>query len=306
MRLNSEPPPLLFPTSIVTQFKNQTREVVSVSGTTPRIEIDGKLRSLPYNQRYLPVRADGFAPGGITISNLRGRSTVTNLLFLGPGGTRVSGGVIDSRSDFEAKLVASQTYDKCYAVLVLFDQNFLEGSVDYPAWEFVFHAIGTLKTGAEKHVEMSIPMVQEKTRRLGCILLVFCGGLEIRSNLSDSSALLFRRVEVAEHAQLLKNYLQENQGADRPLKPCVRIVPELPKDVQTETLPKLIHVALVVTAEGTVEYPEIEEELPPAADKAIRRAISDWLFLPRLQAGLPVRAKVTIPIGIASTASAAP
>ena len=94
-------------------------------------------------------------------------------------------------------------------------------------------------------------------------------------------------------AALLKKWLVQNRGANQPLKPILQIPPLFES---TDGLPPNAAVTLFVSADGAVTDVKLDGAFPGPAGKVLTDTFSAWLFLPKLEAGTPIAAKVKIPL----------
>lgn len=295
----AESNPLPYPSAILATVRNQAKAVTSVDGMTPCVVLDGKAVPLGKNPRAMPVRGPGYVPGRVDLSVVASKGIALTIKL--PDGSTAPGNVWEMTSNVTVRLMPAISYDDCYLVLMGFNGTFLKGAVPSPDWRLIFKDVGALKAGEAKTVDFNMGPMRPDDIGMDFVPILYCGGAEVRSNLSRFTAALFRSAELAEHALVVRSWLQNHLTSDQPLKRYVLPQPVFPPDVDVAKLPKTIEATFVVTPQGTVEHPELKDNLPPAAARAIRRALSEWLFFPRLKSGHAVSTKVSVPIAIAAS-----
>ncbi len=290
-------PAPLHPTVLVADYKNQKLPIVNAAGMDPEVEYDGKLKKLSSHARYLPLRAMTFAPGSIEIEDQQANSQHTGIVYHFSNGSEVSGGTADEHSDYGATVVPSESYKDCYLAVLFFDQGFMKGTEDPGSIIVFFQHIDDLVAGKPAKVRMKFGyMDEDQVKKLTFFPLIFSGGREIKSNLSEYSAIFFRRLELVQHEKILSDYIAKNVGKDAPLKPYVRVMPKLPDKIDLQTLPAQVDASFMVDEEGTVYSVQIETPVEHEAEEAIHDALRGWLFLPRLKEGRAIRTMVRVPI----------
>ncbi|HMD60156.1 MAG TPA: energy transducer TonB [Opitutaceae bacterium] len=168
-----------------------------------------------------------------------------------------------------------------------------------PEMACFFRKIGDLDAGRPKAVAIDPdpPDVPYGLRsRLSYFLMVFCGGLEIHSNMDKTPAVFLRRLELYNHAQVRADYLAKFSRGDHALQQYLVFAPLLPEGVDRAALPKSVTAAFDVDEDGRVQKLELQEPLPEPVRREVRRAVRAWLFLPRIKGGVPVTTNLRIPI----------
>lgn len=287
----------LHPSAITTQHGGQTVPVVSVSDQTPEIEVDGRKTAVAKDAGFLFARLANFGPGSIKI--LRHEiAQVENVT------RNADGVVINELSDdvpvdeYQATLVSDTAHPDAFLVVVVFERDFLTGETTAPNMVQFFKQIGALKTNENKTVTVRLGRFTPAARqRLEFFPLLFANGRELRSQLSEMSAALFRRVEMARHTSVVANYLSQNADADRAIQPYVRIAPILPEGPSSDVATKL-NVRLTIDEQGVVNQADVLGEVPAPVKSEVERALRGWLFLPKLTKGKPVAAKAVVPLQV--------
>ena len=67
-------------------------------------------------------------------------------------------------------------------------------------------------------------------------------------------------------------------------------------DVDRHNVPTSVNAKFAVTETGEVDSLELDQVLDVQVDRAIRRALDGWLFMPRLRKGYPVRTMISVPL----------
>jgi hypothetical protein len=305
-------PPPLHPTIIEGSYKGKLMPIVAVSGESPRVEVDGKLKrpSGRLSDRYTPARGAYFAPGSLAMKDLKGSASKTNLVLMFSDGGEVSGGTLSARSDFSATVTPTQDYADVYIAIIFFDQGYLEGTAESPGATVQFSAIKPLVGGRENKVKLVFGYQDFGERRTGFFPLFFTHGIEIKSDQCEMIARFFRRREDSLHRAILQGYLAKHSGESLGLVPYLKIPPLLPDGTDYGALPRSISPSFMVNEEGRVESLQLQRGLPADVAYELGRTLRGWLFLPRLANGRPARTMVTLPIVLrdedkpASTANA--
>lgn len=295
---NQGPPPPLHPTIIEGSYKGKLLPIVDVSGESPRVEVDGKLKrpSGRFSDRYSPARGAYFAPGSLAMKDLQGSASKTNLVLMFSDGGQVSGGTLSARSDFSATVTPTQDYKDVYIAIIFFDQGYLEGTSDSPGATVQFSAIKPLVGGRENKVKLTFGFQDFGERRTGFFPLFFTHGIEIKSDQCEMIARFFRRREDSLHRSILQGYLEKHTGESLGLVPYLKIPPLLPEGTDFNALPRSISPSFMVNEEGRVESLQLQRGLPDNVAYELGRTLRGWLFLPRIKDGRPMRTMVTVPM----------
>lgn len=289
----------LHPTVIFTEYDKNEEMIIDVHGDEPEVEVNHKRHSIYRDTNYLPMRGPMFAPGSVQVFDEHADSRFTEVTYYMAEGGTVSGGEWDHHSDYETKLLPTQSYKDCYIAVLFFDAAFLKGREPVPKISIAFQGIGDLTAGKTQKVRMRFKyMDPSKTQNVTFFPLIFTRGVEIQSNHSKLSAVFFRRLELNRHENLIADYKAKNAGKDMPLKPYVRSMPKFPDDLDLSKLPATVKTSFMVDGDGMVYSVQIEDQIDPQAEKAIRQALHGWLFLPRLKDGRAERTMVRLPIQV--------
>lgn len=291
---NGEP---LHPSAITTQHDGQLVPVVSVSGQTAEIVVDGNKTAVAKEAGYTFARLANFGHGSIKI--LRHDIAQIDKQQRTPDGVVIQelsdGGLID---EYQATVVSDTDHPDAFLVVVIFEREFLSGKTTTPNMALFFKEIGALKANENKNLVVELGRFTPAAReRMEFFPLVFANGRELRSQLSEMSAAYFRRMELARHTLVLANYLSQNANADHAIQPYVRIAPILP-DGPSSSEPTKLNVRLTIDEQGLVTKAEVLAEVPAPIKAEVERALGGWLFLPKLAKGKPVAAKAVVPLQV--------
>ncbi len=297
-------PPPLHPTIIYGTFKGRTLPIVGVAGQTPQVEVDGALKRLGTGRkvRFEPRRGSDYAPGEVSLRNLRASSSRTNLVLMFSNGGQVSGGTLNARSDFSATVVPTQDYTDCYVAIVFFDQAYLDGDTPVHNASVQFARIPDLKAGVENEVTLNFNYIDNTGGRLGFFPLFFTRGLEIRSDQCLVVAQFFRRMEDRLHDALVAAYLEKNAGKSARPEAYLRIPPLFLGADDLDRAPAEAEVSFMVSEEGRVENLQFDTPLPGGVRDVLHRTLGAWLFFPRLSEGRPARTMVRMPLSLKASA----
>ena len=202
-----------------------------------------------------------------------------------------------------ADIIPALSYDSCFYVFVLYDRTNPTGITERFPRTLFFGNIGHLDAGQKK--ELMVDVDRDKVPRFPSLLvLVFSHGLEIESNQADEAAWFFRQEDLCGYRKRLAAYIGENRTGDSPVQNYLSIAPELPQAIPVVTLPAKIEAKCTVSCGGLVESIELPRDLPVPVAQEVARAVSGWLFLPKMQKGLPQTAMIQIPIVLREEGSA--
>jgi len=279
------------PTVVMTTVEGQRLPVIGVNRDKPQVAFKGGRRSVATDAGFFFERTAAFAPGRIDISNPE--MTETTLVRTGLvdyGGSRR----VDLGMDYRATLRPTRPYQDCYLVLVFVNPDFMAGSTDEPGTGFLFHRIGDLDPDkpTKIHFAMGREVPRDQRKKRWSFVLLFSGGVEIRTNQAEGPASFFRRLELIAHRRILAADRERNARGNRAAQACLAMPPVWPDGTDLTALPPEIHAVLVVGGDGTVRSVDLREALPEPVARVARQTLGAWLFLPALEDGRPAQAKV--------------
>ena len=292
--------PLARPTVIFSGENEGRLPVMGVSGKKPQIMVDGKMRKLGFAAVFTFARAKDFAPGKVEIKNVAIEYSYYRFTDI-PGGRTLGQG--ESGVYISADIIPALSYDDCYCVLVLFSGQPLIGVAEDAHKTVLFKSLGHLAAGQKKEIVVDVDGDQVP-RFPRPLFLVFSKGVEIESDEEPMIARFLREEELRAHRRRLAACFLENRNGDSPLRNYLAIEPVLAQGISLNTLPATINADCTISVDGVVEDIELPNDLPAPTAREILRAVSEWLFLPRMQKGIPQRATIQIPIALRDEATA--
>lgn len=300
-------PPPLHPTAITGTYRDRPCVVVAVHGNSAVIESQGAEVRLPSTASLDPVRAKAFLPGSIEIKGQTATAPEAgNPATVHDGGRHEggaspmdAGGAGSATGEYEATIVASQAYPRCFLVLVGYDPDYVGGRHDSSSATLTLQEIGDVPAGAETRIKAELAHADPRQRSPSYLPLIFSHGMEIRTNLADEAARYFRRGELLHHKAMVEKYLANNERVRMPARPYLRFPPVFPPRVDRAAIPARVKVDFMVTSEGTVEDVELPKGLAPDVRIAIARAVGGWLFMPKLADGQPIGIELSMELTFA-------
>jgi hypothetical protein len=303
------PPP--HPTAVYAEYKGQKHLVVAAERDKPVILVDGKRVSLPNDTPLFTERTPGYS--GI-------KATFTNERPVKQAIKRDRYNTIGAFDEKTVDISTDQDLRDCFLVIIHFEEEYLmtdeqleqsrkknaeifhDRPVSRP--QIHVHQIPDLKAKQSTTVTFSsvISIDPRYTNLPGAVGVgfktfiihpLFSEGREIRTNLPEIAATYFYHREKLLHQALLRQWIKQAGKADQPLKPVLQIPPLLDS---TEGFPPNASATLSIAGDGTVSEAILDAEFPPDAAKILQNTLRAWLFLPKLKGGMPVPARVKVPL----------
>lgn len=287
------PPP--HPTLLLAEYRGATHQVVAVEKEEPVILLDGRKKTLrgniPLSTERLPRYAGSKA--AITSVKIEGVQVVSAMTEFSAAEAAASPrGTLGGFVEFTGTITAMQDLSDCYLALFAIDDDFMRGISDRPNAQIRVRQLPDLRAGQAAPVKFSTtPFLQKGKVRV--FALLFAGGDEVSTDQTAAAARYFLRREQVIHAATVKRWLEENHQGSRPVQPVLQIPPLL---ASTEGFPPDATADLTVAADGTVLDVSLNRTFAPAAEESIRRALGAWLFLPKIQDGVPGLSHVKVPL----------
>jgi hypothetical protein len=299
---NGEP---LHPSAVTTTLDGKAVPVVGVAGQKAQIEVDGKTADAPKDAAFGFVRMPAFAPGSVTVTNHEIKEVVKV--------TRSADGLpINELSDrdptleYHGTFMSDTTLPDAFVTLVIFDKGFLVGTTSTPSTAVFFKDLGPLERGKSREIVIELGKFSAAAKeKMQFFPLVYTGGREVRTQLSELSAAYFRKQEMTRHQSIVASYVSKNPDADKSLQPYVRVSPLLPPSAPNAVSTK-VNARMTVSDDGTVNQVELQGNVPADIKVEVERALKAWLFLPQLVKGKPTVTKATVPLQIPLPPSASP
>lgn len=268
--------------------------VVGFNGKKPIVIKNNKEVLFAQKPKFRVGRASQFAAGSVEISHMDG----VDLYYTG----------------FKLALTSDRDIRGAYAAIVIYDNGFIvRPEANYPATYVYAHALPDLPANKTVKVTLTSPhslaiMMSDKTTfddsplklvrgggyRAFFPLIFTAGGYEIRNNLWPMAAEYFHKIDIVKQRGAAILYQRHYEQADHAPVPFITIPPLLPAG---ESWPgKPIMVTFELTAEGTVKQVELAPNPSSPVGPAITEALGDWLFMPKLEHGVAVPARVKMPL----------
>ncbi len=298
LRWSNKPPPPLHPTVVMGEHKGKQMPIVGVRNEAPQVEVEGKKVTLSTGgrARFAPHRGARFAPGEITLTNMKTAGHRTRLVLMFENGGEVDGGTVHANTEFTVTVTPTRDYKNCYVALVFFDQAYLDGDTINPGASVQFERIPDLVANQENKVKVSFGFLDFGERRTGYFPLFFTEGVEMRSNQAELIARFFAKMEDTRHDFIVKGFLERNAGKSAAPKAYLSIPPLFLDDGVLEAAPARVNVSFMVVEDGRVESVQLVDRVPAPAAAILRRTIEAWRFLPRVKDGYAARTLVKVPI----------
>lgn len=283
------------PTAILATYQGEPQPVVAVEKEDPVILVDGKRKRLRGNIPLSTRRELSYAGRRAEISGEKAevlRVLATSSEYGAEAAKNTDGATVGGYVQYEATITAQQDLTDCFVALIGVDDDFLEGRSNQPNSQIRVRQIPDLRAQAPTPIKFSTtPFLSGKN--MSVIALVFADGHEVASGRKSAIGAYFLRRERLLHAAATKQWLAENASTSVPAKPVQQVPPLLDS---TEGLPKDGTATLWVAPDGTVVHVTLDREFPPRAEAILTNAFHAWLFLPRIENGIPVSTKVKLPL----------
>ncbi|MDP2137911.1 MAG: hypothetical protein Q8J74_08655 [Candidatus Didemnitutus sp.] len=299
------------PTVVYAEYKDRKHVVVAAEKDKPIIVLDGTRLSLPKDTPLFTERAPGYSALEATFSNERSvRSTVRRDRY----------NVLGSFEERTVEITAAQDLRDCFMVIIHFEEEFLmsdeERVLSRKRNAEIFHDRPVAKPQIHVHQIEDLKAAQVVTTIFSSVISLdprstnlpggvdvtykthfihplFSEGREVKTNLPEIVGTYFHHREKLLHRAVLANWLKQNAKADQPLRPLLQIPPLIDS---LEGMPADATATLSIATDGTVSEVNFDREFPEEAKAILQNTLRAWLFLPRIQQGSPVAAKVKLPL----------
>lgn len=262
--------------------------VVGMKGQDPVYRNGEKLKRYRAKAHYEVSRARSYLTDTfIEIKDIKGSE------ILDDNGTR--GGVTLS-------LVANQTLQGAFIIVIAHNTDFIRNGVSPDATYFV-RPLPDLPKGEEVKVSlvtmgsmMGYNHEWVAGGRSFFPIIFAAGGQEVRTSWNDKVATYYSDITHLKHMATKASYLKEFADADHPVVPFSMPAPVLPQRSQTPRA--TVNALLEVDVTGSVVSVALDTKLESAIESAVHEALLEWLFMPKLVAGSPVRSRVEVPLNL--------
>jgi TonB family protein len=236
----------------------------------PRVEEDGKLRTIPRG-KFALVEVPEYLPAFVSIRDLTVRAAYNSNLH--------EGGEMNVRFYFNANFRTSYRLDDVFLVLDLVTER---GDKS-----IFLREIGHLEPNETKPVSAIVPL--ESPLGAGHYhLYLFCGGQEV-----FQSKIPFQAQEAALDRMVAKRIEGVNAS---PPRPFFGPAPDYPDSLKSTNARGRVVIGLRIRANGAVRDPVVQSASDPAFGEAALAAVRMWRFLPAIKDGFPQETAVAIPI----------
>ncbi|MGJ3241871.1 MAG: hypothetical protein ACFE0O_02775 [Opitutales bacterium] len=203
------------------------------------------------------------------------------------------------RARFETRFRPNRSFTDLTAAVVAYRR--IEERPDLNATlpsRITFNTIGEVEAGNERAVTLFADHLGEFDKFTRLILLFYDQGLPVRTNLAQSVYAYLRPKEVAAHRSILEPYLANgrNEETDRPRQTVLAFTPYLPEPLYQEAGPIDAKARFIVGSDGIPRDITIEGVEHAEARQYLAWRVAEWQFLPKLEAGRPVKETLRVPI----------
>lgn len=301
----------LHPTVVYAEYKDQKHVVVAAEKDKPIIVLNGARLTLPNDTPLFTERAPGYS--GL-------KATFNNEISVLRAVRRDRYNTTGSFEEKTVEITAAQDLRDCFMVIIHFEEEFLmsdeERALSRKKNAEIFHDRPVAKPQIHVHQIPDLQASQVVTATFSSIISLdprstnlpggvsvtfktyfihplFSEGREVKTNLPEIAGRYFHHREKLQHRAVLAKWLKQNAKADQPLRPLLQIPPLFDS---MEGLPTDATATLSVAPDGTVSEVSLDREFPEDAKKLLHNTLRAWLFMPRIQKGSPVAAKVKLPL----------
>jgi hypothetical protein len=206
------------------------------------------------------------------------------------------------RGGMTLSLVANKTLQGAFIIIIVHNTDFIGNGIPPEAIYFV-RPLPDLPTEKEVKVNlvtrgsmMGYDHQWSPAGRSFFPIIFAPGGQEVRTNWADKVATYYSNINQLKHAAAKAAYLREFAHSDHPVVPFLIPSPILPSSGLT--LQTTVNALLEIDITGSVVSVSLDTKLEGAIESTVKEALLEWLFLPRLKAGSPVRAYVEVPLNL--------
>ena len=286
------------PTVVTVAYKGKMVPVVSMQGTNPIIVVKGEKKRIRTEPTYVFDRASAYADNRIEFSKLSLDGASDQYIYITSDDVDadlVPGGLGSGVTYIEATLKSEKALKGGFVAIVIYSlENLTEPASRYNRTEIIVRELPDLPAGQDVEFKFRSKLYDGGIGARYFVQTFNHEGREIPSNVMSKSWRYYSLRDREQLKSILSNYVEKNSGADRGVVPVVMPKPFLPKDTVPPESP--LEAILEISAEGLVTKVNLIGLAHGALHSAIADALEGWLFLPRLEGGKPVAAKVQVPI----------
>lgn len=157
--------------------------------------------------------------------------------------------------------------------------------------------IGDLMGEVESEESFEIPVAYDSERgAISYYFLFFTAEGEIVTNGREAMTPFLNRLFRDFYMEVVVGYMQAEGTSDAPVKLAHRYPVFVDPKWVAQDAPDFYYFTLEVDEQGFVSDIVPEAPVDEALLLACRRSLQEWLFLPKLRSGLPVKSRVRVPI----------
>ncbi len=241
--------------------------VVAARGTLPMIQEGGKLRLVNTN-RFALGKGGQYLPCHVAVRHVEVKTSALLMNGLDE---------INKEFSLQADLETSYDLDYVFVVIVL-HQN--------PGDSLFLYDVGELRAHDPKAIYVRVPTtVSNQAGRYQFYL--FSRGRELFQTL----------MPIGEMEATLNRMVRERikDVRDAPPQPFLGPTPEYPRALFRARVAGSATLAFTIGPNGAITDASVKEASQPEFGEAALAAIREWRFLPKVQDGIPVETKATMP-----------
>lgn len=279
------------PSVLMVKVGEQMAPVVKVIGTDPVAMVDGAEKRVRTSPIYVVERADNYTRGIVRLSKVQ--LSTSELKNVASAEDAQNPATMTSATEggrfgtiyFDATLTSKHEVNGGFAAVVIYSgQNA----------EIIVHDLPNLPAGVAVPIHITGPIPDRHVNPKYFIQIFDGAGREVMTNGATIGWEYYSKRDHERLAAALRKYRAQYAGADHAAVPMV-----MPKPVLSDSLPPPkgpVTALVTVEPDGTVSKVEVSGVDDPNARQGVVDALSGWLFLPRLKAGVPVAAKLQVPL----------
>lgn len=284
----------LHPSVLVVNYKPTPLPVVKVIETDPVVIVDGAEKRIRTQPEYRFDRALSFGPGFVTFSQITFDGIpLEDVNAPKPEKPKKYANPNNRVRHFETTVKSKLPLKGGFVAVTAFPQG-----IGYsPLRDTVVHQLPDLAPDQEAKVSFATDMLREGDLHfeLNYVVQIFDGnGYEVMTNQLKYASSFFAAGDRLQFLEIAEGYKKKFAGQDHAVAPCVQPPPVFPENYVKPEQPAT--ATLTISAEGAVTSIVIDGLNDAALRQSYMDAFSGWLFLPKLKAGVPVPAKVKIPL----------
>lgn len=285
----------LHPTVLVVNYKPNPLPVVKVIETDPVVIVDGKEKRIRTEPQYRLDRAKSFGKGFVTFGQITFDGIpLEDVNAPKPEKSKKYADPNNRVRQFQTTVKSKLALPGGFIVITAFPEG-----IGYSLLrDTSVHQLPDLLPGQEAKVDFAVAILRDADmggHKLNYVVQVFDGnGYEVMSSELKYASSYFAAGDRLQLLEVIDGYKQKFAGQDHSLVPYIQPPPVFPEDFIKPEQPAT--ATLTISADGVVTAVVIDGLNDAALRQSYMDALSGWLFLPRLKAGVAVPAKVKLPL----------